>query len=290
MIALSISGRLEQISSKYAKAFEDVKSDLVHAAMLHHPAPESTLNEWTLHTNASESSVGAVLHQLVGNEFQPLGYSTYDRELTAIFQSIKFFLHFLEGLRFIIFTDHKPITFEFQQSLEKASPRQLRQLNFIAEFSTDIHHSIADWLSRIAFISTDKIDFNKLSLEQKLDQDLLKIIEFPDTSSLKIKLLPMEGSDDHLYCDTSTNSIRPWVPMNFRQQIFNRFHNISHPGRKSTVKLIKDRYVWPRMEKDIKKFVKFCIECRKCKVQRHNKSSSSFYDAPEVGLNISILI
>jgi hypothetical protein len=46
----------------------------------------------------------------------------------------------LEARHFTIFTDHKPITYEFQQKRDKCSPRQFKQLDFVAQFMTDIRH------------------------------------------------------------------------------------------------------------------------------------------------------
>ncbi|WP_333765292.1 Ty3/Gypsy family RNase HI domain-containing protein, partial [Streptomyces sp. IBSBF 2390] len=118
-------------------------------------------------------------------------YSTYDRELTAIFQAIKFFRYFLDGRSFTVFTDHKPLTFAFRQNLEKASPRQQRQLDFISQFTTDIQHvtgdsnEVADWLSRIASIQTTEIDFEKMSVEQTKDTELQELIRDPQRTSLQ---------------------------------------------------------------------------------------------------------
>lgn len=90
--------------------------------------------------------------QLIDNTPQPLAffsrklslteckYSTYDRELLAIYMSIKQFRHMLEGSDFTILTDHKPITYAFTQQPNKCSPRQYRQLNFISQFTTHIHY------------------------------------------------------------------------------------------------------------------------------------------------------
>ena len=46
----------------------------------------------------------------------------------------------LEGGGYVIKTDHKPLTFVFSQKPEKASLRQLRQLDYISQFSTELIH------------------------------------------------------------------------------------------------------------------------------------------------------
>jgi hypothetical protein len=42
----------------------------------------------------------------------------------------------LEARHFVIFTDHKPITYAFQQKKDKCSPWQFNHLDFIAQFQT----------------------------------------------------------------------------------------------------------------------------------------------------------
>jgi hypothetical protein len=65
------------------------------------------------------------VQQGVDNPWQPLAffskklnpvqqkYSAYDRELLAVQKAAKHFRHMLEARHFIIFTDHKPITYAF---------------------------------------------------------------------------------------------------------------------------------------------------------------------------------
>lgn len=83
----------------------------------------------------------------------------------------------IEGRRVIIRTDHKPLVYAFRQKLDKASPRQIRQLDFIAQFFTDIEHIsgkqnfVADALSRVDSVSMPVI----VSLEELEVQHLLFI-------------------------------------------------------------------------------------------------------------------
>ena len=94
-------------------AFSDSKKCLVSATMLVQPDPSSALS---LMTDASDVAVGAVLSQ--GSQQQPLAfyskklstaeakYSAFDRELLALYLSVKHFRPTLEGRTFTIFTDH----------------------------------------------------------------------------------------------------------------------------------------------------------------------------------------
>jgi hypothetical protein len=86
--------------------------------------------------------MGAVLQQRVQNALQPLAffsrnlspaqqkYRVCDREPLAIYEAVKQFRYMLEARYFIIFTDHKPITYTFQQKRDKCSPRQSSRLHF----------------------------------------------------------------------------------------------------------------------------------------------------------------
>jgi hypothetical protein len=60
----------------------------------------------------------------------------------------------LAGRQFILYTDHKPLTFALKKAADPWTARQQRQLAFLAEFKSDIRHVaggdivVADTLSR----------------------------------------------------------------------------------------------------------------------------------------------
>jgi hypothetical protein len=197
------------------EAFKQSKEELANAVTLFYPKDNASLS---LHTDASDTSVGAVVNQLINNELQPLGfyskkltiaqqkYSAYDRELTAIYQSIIHFKFLLEGRKFIIFTDHKPLIFAFKQTPEKASPRQLRHLDLIGQFSTDIRHIagkdniVADLLSRIEAIEdTTSVSSEDIFTAQISDEELKRILsDTSETISLSLQKTNIPGSNKYL--------------------------------------------------------------------------------------------
>lgn len=63
--------------------------------------------------------------------------------------------------------------------------------------------------------------------------------------------------------------MRPFIPLSHRKLIINKLHGISHGGVRATTELIKARFVWPEMGKDIATFVQHCQGCQKSKVSRH---------------------
>ncbi len=102
------------------QSFINIKQALATVTLLSHPHEDAPIN---IMTDASYVAIGAVIQQLVEGVWQPLGYfsrtlnpterrySTFDRELLAIYSSINHIRHFVEGRKFHIITDHKPLSF-----------------------------------------------------------------------------------------------------------------------------------------------------------------------------------
>ena len=114
-------------------AFRNSKEALAAASFLSYPAPDVPT---CLMTDASDTTVGAVLQQHIKGSWHPISffskkmtytekrYSTFDRELLAVYLAIKHFRHFLEGREFHVFTDHKPLTFALNIRSDRHSLRQ----------------------------------------------------------------------------------------------------------------------------------------------------------------------
>jgi hypothetical protein len=161
--ALRGSPRRLDVSDAMRAAVDAAKAALAAATLLAHPAPSATLS---LATDASDTHIGAVLQQLDGRHWRPLAffsqkltaaqrnYSTFDRELSAVFAAVRHFRFVLEGRQFRILTDHKPLVAAFRRVSPPWSARQQRQLSYISEFTSDIRHTpgssnhVADALSR----------------------------------------------------------------------------------------------------------------------------------------------
>ncbi len=67
-------------------------------------------------------------------------YSTFGRELLAMYLAVKHFQHSLEGRQFVIYTDHHPLTFALRSKPDKYSPRETRHLDIVSQFTNDIRH------------------------------------------------------------------------------------------------------------------------------------------------------
>ena len=230
-------------------AFNDIKEALANATLLVHPKPNAPLN---VMTDASDVAIGAVLQQFLDDKWCPLSYfsrklspteqrySTFDRELLAVYCAIRHFRHFLEAREFHILTDHKPLTHSLQSKPDRHSPRQVRHLDFISQFTCDIRHvagegnPVADALSRLETNAVQlesappTVDFRAMARAQPDANDLQHLHSTNNT--LKLTRVSMPMCADTLLCDTSTGTPRPYVPEQFRRTVFNSLHQLSHPA------------------------------------------------------------
>lgn len=281
-------------SQEAEKAFQKCKDSIVHAATLAYPRLGA---EFSIMVDASDFAIGAVLQQKVEGQLQPLSffsrkltsaevkYSTYDRELLAVYSSIKHFRYMLEGQNFFVCTDHKPLTFAFKKLNANASPRQQRHLEYISQFTTDIRfvkgedNVVADAMSRISTISLPTpFDYDEMARVQEDDQELKQMLQ--TEGSLKLKPIAIGPTSLKLFCDDSTGVLRPYVPKCFRYDVFKAMHNLSHPGVKASVDLLRERFIWHSLKKDVSSWAKTCLECQKSKVHRHNKPPVGSYSLP----------
>ena len=143
------NSRTLQWSTQASAAFQEIKDTLANATLLLHPKPDAPIN---IMTDASDVAIGAVLQQFLDEKWCPLSYfsrklspteqrySTFDRELLAVYCAIRHFRHFLEAREFHVLTDHKPLTYSLKSKPDRHSPRQIRHLDFISQFTSDIRH------------------------------------------------------------------------------------------------------------------------------------------------------
>jgi len=83
-----------------------------------------------------------------------VSWSTIEKEFYAIALTVKKFNRFLYGRQFIVFTDHKPLTFFDTLRLETYNQVRIRHAMFLSQFSFKIFHIegiknwVADYLTR----------------------------------------------------------------------------------------------------------------------------------------------
>ena len=264
-------------------AFDHCKSDIQNAVTLAHPHASAPI---ILMTDASSSGIGAAIHQRINGQLRPLGFysrsltraeqkwSTFDRELLAIFAAVKHFRYLLESHYVIVHTDHKPLSNLMSKTpTDNDSPRRLRQMDFITQFCHEILHvpgvsnAPADTLSRIASITCCRMfDWDGLKSEQDRDSELKKLQQ---DGTYKFQLAPVQGTNSKVWVQVADNRARIYIPPSYRRQAFNMAHNLSHPGVRGSRTAVSQRFFWPGMNKDVGVWAKTCLSCQPSKVSRH---------------------
>ena len=289
--ALSGTPKVLEWTGDMVRAFEQAKASLASATLLAHPMDGAKLQ---LVTDASTNAIGAVVQQVVKGQSRPLAffsrktsgpesrYSAYDLELLSIYSAVVKFRHMLEGRRFEILTDQRPLTSAFFKIKEPLSNRQRHQLAFISEFCTDIAHVpgvenvVADALSRqhedTAIVNTiahrlADIDLEMLAADQAGDG----LPASGSDTSLDLRKVNFPGIRNGLWCDVSQGRPRIVVPQSWRQTVFRALHGLSHPSGKTTLASLSRSYVWQGMKAEVKRWAQQCEVCARSKVGRHVK-------------------
>jgi transposase InsO family protein len=281
-------------------AFQAAKDALRSAASLAFPRPQAEL---VLMVNASVEHVGAALQQRTSPAapWEPLGffsrkldsaqvrYFAYNRELLACVQGIRHFRFMLEGRRFRLYTDHKPITFALSKAAEPWTAHQCRHLSYIAEFTGDIRHIarqdnvVANTLSRppqagatVATVAAtpQMLDYAAIAEAQR---DCPSIQAAGD-SGLTLQLVPF--GTVRVLCDTKVCHPRSVIPLGHRRQVFDAFHRKAHPGVKATRRIMSQRVTWSCINKDVTQWVKDCQTCSRAKVTRQPAAALQLIPIP----------
>jgi hypothetical protein len=138
-------------------AFNDIKTALVRAPVLAYP---DFAKPFDLICDASDYGIGAVLVQdtkpiaFLSKRFNSAeqNYSTTDKELLGVVESLKQWRCYLEGSSFTVYTDHNPNVYMPTKAV--LSRRQARWSELFQQFNFEWKHkpgkdNIADGLSRI---------------------------------------------------------------------------------------------------------------------------------------------
>ena len=149
-------------SEKADQAFRDLKSRLVSAPIL---ATPKWNEKFTIHADASDFAVGAVITQGEGEKEKPVAfmskklvgaqkhYTTTEKECLAILTAIEHFRGYIEGTSFNVITDHAALT--WLNSLKIKSGRLARWIARLSCFDFEPKHKkgklhvIPDALSRV---------------------------------------------------------------------------------------------------------------------------------------------
>ena len=230
-------------------AFDQSKTTLTNATLLHHLPTALT-------TDASDTTIRAVEQQICGI-WQPVAfysrklcpaetrYSTFDRELLAIYLAIQHFRHFLEEQPFTMYTNHKPLV---QALTKQANPWSLRQQQHLHLTSYILHLTspnfqqiYSTWQAKIMqLLIVSHTPFH--CRNYPMDPNKLAKTQANDTT-LQLQQVPF-GPNLMLWCETSSNAPHLYLPSKWRKDAFNQLHQFVHPSVQSSHHMVSSCFVW----------------------------------------------
>uniref|UniRef100_A0A5S6QC75 RNA-directed DNA polymerase n=1 Tax=Trichuris muris TaxID=70415 RepID=A0A5S6QC75_TRIMR len=243
----------------------------LNATTLEHPDPTALL---ALMVDASNQAIGAVLQERVGGEWRPLSffskrlqehqkrYSTFGRELLAVYAAMKHFRSTVEGHELIVYTDHKPLMRAFENGSQGLTDREIRGKENV----------VADTLSRKIYAATDgtpTLSADEIARAQSEDPELDWV---KSHTSLRLVAQPVDGCAYLIWKDVSSPEPRVYVPAALRLALFRAIHGLSHPGIRATERLFLSRYVWSGIQRDVAQWTRGCLQCQQTKIHRHTRS------------------
>lgn len=279
------------------KSFNRIKQEIASETTLIHFDPQRPL---VLATDASPVGLGAVLsHRLPDGSERPIAfasrtltdsekkYSQIDKEATSIFWGLKKFFHYCYGRKFLLVTDHKPLTtiFHPHKTLPAMSTMRLfHYAHFLSGFDYDIEYKKsadngnADYLSRFPVEKANIHSVDQHSLFQISQIHLLtinqdKIAEEtrsdPELAPLLASLRTGNTMRHHGYSDSEITAQddcvfkgpRVMIPKSLHDAVLTELH-AGHIGMHKMKLLARSHVYWRNIDKDIENKVKSCRACR----------------------------
>ncbi|KAK1602109.1 hypothetical protein QYE76_017152 [Lolium multiflorum] len=255
-------------------AFDELKRLLTSAPLLALP---DFNKQFEIECDASGIGIGGVLMQ----EGRPiayfseklsgakLNYPIYDKELYALIRVLEVWQHYLWPKEFIIHSDHEALKYlKAQSTLHK---RLAKWVEFIESFPYIIKHKkgkdniVADALSRKNMLLT-QLDVKIPGLEILCD---LYATDHDFAEPYRLCALGKAWEKYHIHDGFLFRANKLCVPeSSVRLLLLQESHAgglMGHFGREKTLLMLADHFYWPKMRRDVDRYVKRCITCNKSK-------------------------
>ncbi len=256
------------------EAFNTLKKAFTSAPLLVHPNPELP---FVVEADSSTTGVGAVLLQQQGTpprlhtcvffsrklSLAEKNYDIGNRELLAIKLALKEWRHWLEGAAqpFLVLTDHKNL--QYLRDAKRLNPRQARWALFFTRFQFKISYRPgprnikADALSRIHAPEESKEEPEGIILLKSSPAQFSGLLH----QSPPPILLPT--------CWAVHQTISTFQGLRTLIHSTHTSLGTGHPGVNTTLSLLRDRFWWPNMARDVRRFMQGCPDCAISRSPRH---------------------
>ena len=269
-------------------AFDQLKALIAKETLLTFP---DFSKEFEIHTDASKLQLGACISQegkpvaFYSRKLQPAQtrYTTTERELLSIVETLKEFRNILLGQKIKVHTDHENLTYKTFNS-----DRVMRWRLYIEEYSPDLHYVkgennvVADALSRLdisetkiedtqetflglmdCFVKEPSLEYHPLNYQhlhhaQLADKTLMKTLQ-KDESPYVEQDFHGGGKTTSLICYKG----KIVIPALLQKHVTAWYHTtLCHPGINRTEETIGQHLWWPKMRDHIANYVKICPLCQ----------------------------
>ncbi|GJP48756.1 hypothetical protein CLOM_g8031 [Closterium sp. NIES-68] len=291
LTALTRKGWAWEWTSECQQAFEEVKRRLTSAPVLVLPDPGKP---YEVVTDASTVGIGAVLLQEgrpVAFESRKLSpaeqrYTTTEQELLAVVHALRTWRCYLEGVDFVVTTDHCPNTyFSTQTTLTR---RQARWAELLSGFTFEIRYragatNLADPLSRQPIGEATGLSDTEHATVFAACFNVLAVAKVSEiTFSGFLKRIRAGYHIDSWFQNPQNMKALVWehelwwhgkeivVPHvgGLRNDILTEVHTTrynGHLGINKTRWILREVYWWPGVGKDVQQFVARCDACARNK-------------------------
>ena len=279
-------------SKECQKAFDTIKKLVSRETLLSYP---NFNKPFVIHTDASKLQLGAVISQ----DDKPIAfysrklnsaqvnYTTTERELLSIVETLKEFRNILLGQQIKVYTDHKNLTYKTFNT-----ERVMRWRLILEEYSPELiyiqgsKNIAADALSRLDIVDTPNpvknnfksinehyglenedishpTNYKTIMRNQQKDKELIKIAQNNKDYSIQ----NFHGADKKYSLICKNRKIV--IPKQLEKQVVEWYHNaLCHPGETRTELSISQHFYWKNLRKTVHEI---CTKCKTCQFLKRNK-------------------
>jgi len=237
--------------------------------------------------DASGTAIGAILSQ----EDRPVSYfseklnesrrkySTYDKEFYAIIQALKHWRHYLLGNEFVLLTDNAALQYIMQQ--HKLNHKHAAWVEYLQNFTFVLKHisgqanKVADALSRRLLLLQEStmqiLGFEHLRELYPTDGDFKEAYEACQNPLLRNNSMWLDYNLQEGLLFKGGQLCIPDCSM--RENIIQEKHSgglAGHFGIDKTTAQVRHFYFWPKLQRDVQRYVRRCKICQLAKGHSQN--------------------
>lgn len=286
-IVAPISDLLKKTKGKFVwtdaaeEAFGELKAALISAPILGNP--DFSL-PFSIESDASDTAVGAALIQHVDGQPRVIAYfskklsstqrkyASVEKECLGVLLAISHFRHFIEGTRFRVVTDAKSLLWLFTIGVESGNAKLLRWALKIQSHDIELVYRkgrdnvLADCLSRsVETILAIFVEPDYEEMVEKIRRDPAAYPNFHLDGQRILKYVKQDGK-----VEDPKFRWKSYPPKVERPEIVRRIHDQAHLGPEKTLAAVRERFYWPLMSSEIKKWCRKCVKCQASKATNQN--------------------